>query len=372
MRVVGTVVYSDRRAKSTRLNETMRTLLMTCMLIAAARLDAQRMMVSAPTDLFHAPNGRVLATLSKGEVTPGPARAGFAQIALQGYVPTRSLGGARDSFAITIKDGSVTLRAAGSATAPAIATLRQGMGLNLIRRGDEWSQVSRNAWVRQSALRAIPTPDVPATRTAQSPDSKPRAGIPEPSTPAPAAAGPTSAPVRPVPSATDSDSATLLTAGRATLREGPGGKALAAVAPSARLQPLYRERGWVKVRLEGWVKDTDVHDADTTARSTLLPADLRANPEGTRGKVVRWDVQYLATQTADPLQRDLALNEPYMLARGPGADHALVYLSLPPSLATTARRLPPLTFVTVIARVRNGRSAPGGVPILDVQSLITK
>jgi hypothetical protein len=353
----------------------MRTLLMTCMLIAAARLDAQRMMVTAPTDLFHAPNGRVIATLAKGEVTAGPERAGFVQIALQGYVPTRSLGGARDSFAITIKDGSVSLRAAGNATAPAIATLRQGMGFNLMHRGDEWTQVSRNGWVRKSALHSIVAQTTPEPRPAHSTDPKPgRIGPPERSLdPSPVViGGPTSSAGRPGPPSGESDSATLLTSGRATLRDGPGGKALAAVAQSARLQPLYRERGWVKVRLEGWVKDTDVQDVDTTARSALLPADLRANPEGTRGKVVRWDVQYLATQTADPLQRDLALNEPYMLARGPGSDHALVYLSVPPSLAATARRLPPLTFVTVIARVRNGRSAPGCVPILDVQSLITK
>jgi len=126
------------------------------------------------------------------------------------------------------------------------------------------------------------------------------------------------------------------------------------------------------VRVEGWLRDSDVVEADSSLRSALLPSDLRADPEGTRGKLVRWEVQKLAIQNADPLQRDLAQNEPYMLARGPGADHALVYLSLPPSLTVTARRVAPLAFVTVIARVRNGRSAPGGVPILDVQSLITK
>jgi hypothetical protein len=61
--------------------------------------------------------------------------------------------------------------------------------------------------------------------------------------------------------------------------------------------------------------------------------------------------------------------EHYLLALGPGAEKTLVYIAVPDSLLTSAKSLPPLAQVTVTARVRNGRSEPAGVPILDLQSL---
>ena len=124
-------------------------------------------------------------------------------------------------------------------------------------------------------------------------------------------------------------------------------------------------------RIEGWVPERDVVPADSTLRTPLSAADLRADPAGTRGKVVRWEVELLSLQTADPLRRDFAEDEPYLLARGPGSENAIVYLAVPPSLVATARALASRTVshATVIARVRNGRSEPLGVPILDLLSL---
>ncbi len=85
--------------------------------------------------------------------------------------------------------------------------------------------------------------------------------------------------------------------------------------------------------------------------------------------MLRWEVQLLAFQTADPLRRDLAPDEPYLLARGPGAEHALLYLTVPPSLLTFARSLAPLSNIVVTARVRTGRSEPAGVPVLELLSI---
>ena len=101
----------------------------------------------------------------------------------------------------------------------------------------------------------------------------------------------------------------------------------------------------------------------------LTAADLHADPEGTKGRTVRWDVQVLAMQTADPLRKELAHDEPYLLARGPGSENALLYLAVPPSLATVAAALPPLTRVIISAKVRTGKSDPSGAPILDLQSI---
>ena len=341
----------------------MRTIFLSCLALVAAPLAAQQVTLSAPTDLLHAPNGRAVATIRTGGVLAlGATRSGFAAVTIEGYVPAAALGARRDSFPFTIKDASTELRRTAATSGASIATLRQGMGVMEVRRNGEWVLVRRSGWIRQpSTVRSAASDTVRATAT--------RTATPVVRSAVPA---PTAVPAIRDAGASIPDSASLVVSAKTALRESPGGRPVATLTDSARIESLYRERGWVRVRIEGWVRDTDVREADSSMKSALLPADLRADPDGTRGKVVRWEVQMLAIQTADPLQKDLALNEPYMLARGPGADHALVYLSLPPSLTEPARRLPPLTFVTVVARVRNGRSAPGGVPILDVQSLIAK
>ncbi len=74
-------------------------------------------------------------------------------------------------------------------------------------------------------------------------------------------------------------------------------------------------------------------------------------------------------QTADALRTGLAPGEPYLLALGPGLEKTLVYLAVPPTLLAIARNLPAMAQVIVVARVRNGRSEPAGVPVLDIQSL---
>lgn len=154
-----------------------------------------------------------------------------------------------------------------------------------------------------------------------------------------------------------------------TAHEGPGGRSLATLASGTVVTPVAREGGWVKVRLEAWVPERELLPADTTLTVGLAAADLRADPEGMRGRMVRWEVELLAFQLADPLRRDLAPDEPYLLVRGPGEENAMLYLALPPALVAAARGLAPLTRLLVTARVRNGRSAPAGLPVLDLLTL---
>jgi len=154
-----------------------------------------------------------------------------------------------------------------------------------------------------------------------------------------------------------------------SLQTGPGGDVLAAVPGGVPLTTLARENGWVRVRLEGWMPDSALNAAGTRSAGALTAADLRANPEGTKGRLVRWSVESLAFQTADDLRRGLTPGEPYLLARGPGAERAVLYLAIPDSLVARARALPPLAEITITARVRTGRSQPSGVPVLDLIDL---
>lgn len=144
--------------------------------------------------------------------------------------------------------------------------------------------------------------------------------------------------------------------------------AMGQIAKGAPVEVVARERDWVRVRLEGWVRESDLLVADSTLRP-LSAADMRSDPQSARGKLVRWEVEVVALQKADALRTGLQPGDQYLLALGPGAEKTLVYIVVPSGLLAGARSLPPLAKVTVTARVRNGRSEPAGVPILDLQSL---
>jgi hypothetical protein len=155
------------------------------------------------------------------------------------------------------------------------------------------------------------------------------------------------------------------------IRSAPGDTGSPAVGQVDRgstVEVLARDRGWVRVRLEGWVREADLIVADSSLRP-LSAADIRSDPADAKGKLVRWEVQAVSLQTADALRTGLSVGEPYLLALGPGDEKTLVYLTVPPGLMATARNLPAMADVVIVARVRNGRSEPAGVPILDLQSI---
>ena len=159
----------------------------------------------------------------------------------------------------------------------------------------------------------------------------------------------------------------------AAIRTAPGADATPSPAVGqlnrgSTVEVLARDRGWVRVRVEGWVRESDLIVADSSLRP-LSPADIRSNPAAAQGKLVQWQVQSVSLQTADALRTGLNSGEPYLLALGPGPERALVYLAVPPALLPTAKNLPAMADVIVVARVRNGRSEPAGVPILDLQSI---
>ena len=329
-----------------------------CTFVALPSLAAQTT-ISRNADLLATAGGRPVAKLLSGTpVTTGDVRSGFTEVTVEGHISTSVLAGPRDRFLISARTAGARLRAAPSTDGRILAELQEGMGLTRVSGSGGWVRVKRTGWVATGSLskpaaRATPA-SPPARGSAQTPAG--RETVTEPSAPRPSVP----------PAAGD-----LTPRVPIALRTAPDADTLASIALGTTLTPLARERGWVQVRIEGWVPEGDVIPADSTLRSDLSAADLRADREGTKGRLVRWEVQVLALQAADPLRKGLRPDEPYLLARGPDRENALLYLAVPASLLSTVRPMAASapTPVTITARVRDGRSDPVGVPILDIISI---
>lgn len=348
----------------------LRTNLSVILLAAGAALPAWPQGLTGPAVLYARPGSTELATVAEGTVLDPVRTSGeFALVRLRGYVATSLLGGRRDSFPASVGGSEVRMRGQPSTSAAVIADLREGMALHVLKRSGTWTEVERAGWIRRSAFpavlarRDVATPSRPARPQRSSP--KPRATDPaQPAPQSPAGAGAAATRADQAPDSTEA----LTPDSVASLSTAPGVAPVATLRHGARLVPLARDRGWVRVRLEGWVREDALGAADSTM-AELSAADLRANPGRYVGRTVRWSVTALAFQTADPLHHDMRLDEPYLLARGPGRENALLYLALPADLVARAKTISPMTPLVVTAKVRTGRSDPAGVPILEVLTM---
>ena len=269
-------------------------------------------------------------------------------VTIDGWVDGSRLTGKLDTFPASVDaKAPLRVRAAASGNSTILAELRPRTGVHTLGKSGTWTHIKRSAWIPASALPKA-TASVASAKPAATPETAAAPGTPAAS-PVPAGAMSVSKPTK--------------------LLAAPAGSAVAELAAGTVVQTLAHDHGFAKVRIEGWVPERELSPADNSLGEQLTAADLRADPEGTRGKTVQWEVEILSLQTADPLRRELARDEPYLLAKGPGTENALLYLAVPPSLLNQAKALPPLTRVLITARVRAGHSEPVGTPILDLKSI---
>ena len=343
---------------------------------------AAQSIVAGQTALRIAPGAGAIAQVHAGTAvaTNGSASHGWSKVTLEGFLHRRVVGGHRGDFEISVKaDGGALLRASASRSGRVLALISDGTGLSKISTRGDWIRVRRSGWVSTTAL-AKRAPTVAErnraatdVKRAKSPVTTVARRAPDQAKPAAKPADTTSVAEGDVTADSTQEAVTgLALERRAALYTAPDAGTLGTIDSSARVTAIARDRGWVRVQVEGWVRAQDLGPSDSTVLTTISAADLKAQPDRYRGQVVRWVVQKIAVQTADPLRKGMAPDEPYILARGPGQENSLLYLALPPSLVDQAKRIDPLAPITVTARVRAGRSEPSGVPLLDVLSIVTR
>jgi hypothetical protein len=331
------------------------SLVILCVLLASSA-RAQSTAATAAA-VRAAPDGRLVATMRAGAaLKPGATKAQWTAVTIEGFLHKSVVTTKKDVLTIRAPSGAA-LRASADPSGAVIAVIEDGETVSRQSTNGEWLRVKRDAWVRTRDIRTV-VAKAPPQRVASIP---PRAAPPAPA--------PASAPARvdAPPVAADFAASHPL-----VLRAAPDGKPAGTADSAARVRIVARDHGWARVELEGWVRESELIPVDSSSVSAVSAADLRSDPEHYKGSTVRWVVQAIAVQQADPLRKGLAPDEPYLLARGPGSESSLLYLALPTALVASARALQPLSDIMVLARVRAGRSEPSGVPILDVLRIVPR
>ncbi len=351
--------------------QVLRSLLFLAVLLPSGLAAQSRL--TRDTEIRAVPDGNIIATVQSGTSwRTGTARSGFTQITLEGWIDASRVGARRDTFPASIGGaGTLRLRADPSLNGRILGVFEAGAGIRVLERKDNWARVRRDGWVLSSTVVAAPA-STGSGRPAASKSAAPRP------TPTKAASGSATkatgasseAAAEPPPQANPAGS--VRADSTTTLSAAPGAAAVATLAAGAVVEPVARDRGWVRVRLEAWVPESALVPADSSYAATLTAADLRLDPQSHRGRTVRWNVQVVGLQRADGLRPALTVDEPYLLAMGPGGENAILYLAVPATLLDQARALPTMSDVTITARVRNGRSEPTGAPVLDLLSVVRR
>lgn len=312
---------------------------------------------------FHAaPAGVLLGTISAGAtIQPGTRRDSWREATLEGWIWAPSVrADSRPGFDLVVsaKSGE-NLRTAPNGEV--VARLESGALLVQVKRDGQWVQVRRTGWIRAAA---VPGDDEPATTKA--------------ATTGAAAARTT------IVSDTGNLGARGLAAGGpaagsiawtglagSRVLNAPAGDTMATIRPLAAVEVLERQGDWARIRVEGWAWAPALGTpADSGAVLTgLAPEVLLSNPDRFRGRILEWEVQFIALEHAEKLRADFTEGEPFILARPPGDQPGFVYIAVPESQRARIQELIPLQRITVLARVRNGRSAQMSAPILELIEL---
>ena len=318
------------------------------MLLLVAAIAPLRAQESRPltTDarLHKAPGGAVVGSLVAGAaVTPGQVRGRWIEVAVDGWMPSRSVAAATQQgfdLAVSARGGESIARTAAGAP---MGRLRSGALLHKVEENSGWTHVRRSGWLSAAALAA-------------------GAGTPAPVAGAPAAT------VAPGLAAADGDRVEAARA--AQVYAVPDGGPMGTIQPGTSGRVLGRSGEWVRMQLEGWVREGDLTAASGGALVGVSAAEVRASPERYIGQTVEWRVQLIALQVADQLRPELPAGQPYLLTRGPLPEPGFVYVIVKSGQLARFRALPPLAELSLRVIIRAAHTRYLATPVVELVSIV--
>jgi len=345
------VIYAPQSSPALRRLPACAALLLLCAAGSAAAQESSE--ISTDTRLRKDPDGTPLVTLPAGtEVEPGSARGDWHEVEVEGWIFTSSTGPTnRDGFDLVVTaPGGENLR--DQPNGEIVGRARNGALLRKLESRGGWTHVSRKGWVPKAAIQRS-APDTPAVVQSGS-AATPAAGA----VPVATAGGP----------AGDSDHAAVTreTQVFATPQGGPYGT-LQAGAPA---RVLGRSGEWLRVSVEGWVREADVEAASGGALAGITAAEVRSDPGRYVGKTVEWRLQLISVQTADELRTEMPRGQKYLLTRGPLPEPGFVYVTVNPAQAAEFEALPALQEMLLRVTIKAARTKYLTTPVVEFVSRV--
>lgn len=308
------------------------------------------------TPLLREPGGVTLVSLVRGlRLTPGKVSGNFLEVTVTGWLFTASTTpNQRDGFNLSVDAaGGENLRA--EPNGAVLGKAAEGALFARLRRSGGWTQVRRTGWIARSAVAERAQSSGQAAPRPQAPRSD-SAGI---ATPPPAARADSG-----VPAAADNAMRGTLQAG-ALIQRTPDGETVATVQSPTLITLGARDREWVRVAIEGWVRQSEVQGA-VAPIPAITAAMLREQPDRYVGRTVDWRLQFLARQQADELRPEMPLGHAYLLARGPLPETGFVYVMVTKAQSDQLQGLKPLDELTVTVTVRAARTRYLATPVVEL------
>jgi len=332
---------------------------MACLVIATSTAAGQETSLIAPTDLHREPEGTPLVSLPAGApLETGEVKGDWKEATVDGWVYTASTSRTkREGFDLVVTaDEGENLRAAPNGRI--VGRLREGTLLERVGAKGKWTHVRRDGWVPRRAV-------MPRRSPAQG--QAPRAA-PPPAAQAKAAAA-AAPPAKPAPAPADEEPMEL--ARQVSLSAAPDGPPLATVQGGVPARVVGRAAGWVKVQVDGWIKEEDLKPSESGAVMGVTAEEVRTSPDRYVGQTLQWRLQLIAVQSADELRSEMAPGQPYLLMRGPLPEPGFVYVTIPAERVADFRALPPLRELVLRLTIRAARTRYLTTPVAELVSVVS-
>jgi hypothetical protein len=315
-------------------------------LLAQPLLAQEERRLEAPADLHRDPDGTPLVSLPAGAaVEAGEAAGDWREVTVEGWIyrpstsPTK-----RDGFDLVVSsDEGENLRRAPNG--PIVGRAREGTLLERVGEKGKWFRVRRDGWVPREAVRRGKAPPKPA-KTA-----------PDTTTPPQTLAA--------QPPASIEGVETVRETGLSRMPDSAATSTLPAGTPA---RVVGRSGQWVRVQVEGWVREADLKPAESGVLAGISAAEVRASPEKFVGQTLDWRLQVIAVQLADELRPEMPADQPYLLTRGPLPEPGFVYVTIPPSRIAEFRALPPLHEMVMRVTLKAARTRYLNTPVAELVS----